>query len=34
MLLGVTLVAAAAIVFFNIFVDAIYGLIDPRIRLA
>jgi peptide/nickel transport system permease protein len=34
MLLGVTLVAAAAIVVFNIIVDAVYGLIDPRIRLA
>lgn len=33
MLLGVTLVAAAAIVVFNIIVDAVYGLIDPRIRL-
>ncbi|WP_435280016.1 ABC transporter permease [Streptomyces sp. 1222.5] len=34
MLLGVTIVAAAAIVFLNIIVDAVYALIDPRIRLA
>ncbi|MFG2626965.1 ABC transporter permease [Streptomyces sp. NPDC048473] len=34
MLLGVTIVAAGAIVFANIIVDAVYGLIDPRIRLA
>nr|WTB33433.1 ABC transporter permease [Streptomyces sp. NBC_00830] len=34
MLLGVTIVAAGAIVFANIVVDAVYGLIDPRIRLA
>jgi len=34
MLLGVTLLAAAAIVVFNILVDAVYALIDPRIRLA
>ncbi|MFF1440494.1 ABC transporter permease [Streptomyces sp. NPDC058295] len=34
MLLGVTLLAAGAIVFFNIIVDAVYALIDPRIRLA
>ncbi|MGJ5753572.1 peptide/nickel transport system permease protein [Streptomyces puniciscabiei] len=34
MLLGVTLVAAAAIVVFNIVVDAVYALIDPRVRLA
>ncbi|MEU9732213.1 ABC transporter permease [Streptomyces sp. NPDC048002] len=34
MLLGVTVVAAAAIVFANIIVDAVYALIDPRIRLA
>ncbi|MEU2713649.1 ABC transporter permease [Streptomyces sp. NPDC007205] len=33
-LLGVTLVAAAAIVVFNIIVDALYALIDPRVRLA
>ena len=26
--------AAGAIVFFNIVVDAVYALIDPRIRLA
>lgn len=34
MLLGVTLVAAGAIVVFNIVVDAVYALIDPRVRLA
>lgn len=34
MVLGVTLLAAGAIVMFNIIVDAIYALIDPRIRLA
>ncbi|MFJ7148628.1 ABC transporter permease [Streptomyces sp. NPDC100445] len=34
MVLGVTLLAAGAIVFFNIIVDAVYALIDPRIRLA
>jgi len=34
MLLGVTMVAAGAIVFFNIIVDAVYAFIDPRIRLA
>lgn len=34
MLLGVTLLSAGAIVFFNIIVDAVYALIDPRIRLA
>ncbi|GAA3975696.1 ABC transporter permease [Streptomyces sp. NBC_01352] len=34
MLLGVTVVAAAGIVFANIIVDAVYALIDPRIRLA
>ncbi|OIJ98160.1 ABC transporter permease [Streptomyces monashensis] len=34
MLLGVILVAAAAIVVFNIIVDAIYAVIDPRVRLA
>ncbi|MEV5600910.1 ABC transporter permease [Streptomyces sp. NPDC052299] len=34
MILGVVLVAAAAIVFFNIVVDAVYALIDPRVRLA
>ncbi|QEV20037.1 ABC transporter permease [Streptomyces alboniger] len=33
-LLGVVLVAATAIVVFNILVDAIYALIDPRVRLA
>ncbi|WP_330287984.1 ABC transporter permease [Streptomyces sp. NBC_00576] len=34
LLLGVVLVAAAAIVVANILVDAVYALIDPRIRLA
>ncbi|AZP20211.1 ABC transporter permease [Streptomyces aquilus] len=34
MLLGVTMIAAAGIVFANIIVDAVYALIDPRIRLA
>jgi peptide/nickel transport system permease protein len=34
MLLGVTVLSAGAIVFFNIVVDAVYALIDPRIRLA
>ncbi|GHE04495.1 ABC transporter permease [Streptomyces alanosinicus] len=33
-LLGVVLVAAAAIVIFNIIVDAVYALVDPRVRLA
>ncbi|QIQ02860.1 ABC transporter permease [Streptomyces liangshanensis] len=34
LLLGVVLVAATAIVVFNIIVDAVYALIDPRVRLA
>ncbi|MEV6211687.1 ABC transporter permease [Kitasatospora sp. NPDC051914] len=34
MLVGVTMVAATFIVIFNIVVDAVYALIDPRIRLA
>ncbi|MEU6813345.1 ABC transporter permease [Streptomyces sp. NPDC046860] len=34
MLMGVTLLSAGAIVVFNIIVDAVYGMIDPRIRLA
>jgi peptide/nickel transport system permease protein len=34
MLLGVVLVAAAAIVLFNIIVDAVYAAIDPRVRLS
>ncbi|MFG2353959.1 ABC transporter permease [Streptomyces sp. NPDC048521] len=34
MVLGVTLLSAGAIVLFNIIVDAVYALIDPRIRLA
>ncbi|CAL9296883.1 ABC transporter permease [Streptomyces sp. SudanB182_2057] len=33
-LLGVIMVAAAAIIVFNILVDAVYALIDPRVRLA
>ncbi|MFG3013340.1 ABC transporter permease [Streptomyces cinerochromogenes] len=34
MLLGVVLVAAGAIVLFNIIVDTVYAMIDPRVRLA
>ncbi|MCG5212381.1 ABC transporter permease [Streptosporangium sp. KLBMP 9127] len=34
MLLGVVLVAATAIVLFNIVVDAAYAFIDPRVRLS
>jgi peptide/nickel transport system permease protein len=34
MLLGVVMVAAAAIVVFNILVDSVYAFIDPRVRLA
>ncbi|GAA5053021.1 peptide/nickel transport system permease protein [Thermocatellispora tengchongensis] len=34
MLLGVVLVSAAAIVVFNIVVDAAYAVIDPRVRLS
>ncbi|MGA5035758.1 ABC transporter permease [Streptomyces capoamus] len=34
MLLGVVLFAAGAIIVFNIIVDAVYALIDPRVRLA
>ena len=34
LLLGVVILAAAAIVFFNILVDAVYSFIDPRVRLA
>ncbi|WP_181793057.1 ABC transporter permease [Streptomyces sp. WELS2] len=34
MLLGVVVVAAGAIVIFNIIVDTVYALIDPRVRLA
>ncbi|OIJ86826.1 ABC transporter permease [Streptomyces colonosanans] len=34
MLLGVMIVTAAFVVFANIIVDAVYALIDPRIRLA
>ncbi|MCP3820777.1 ABC transporter permease [Streptomyces sp. A3M-1-3] len=34
MLMGVMLISATAIVFFNIVVDAVYALLDPRVRLA
>lgn len=34
MLMGVTILSAGAIVLFNIVVDAVYAVIDPRIRLA
>lgn len=34
LLLGVVLVAAGAIVVFNIVIDALYALVDPRVRLA
>lgn len=34
MLLGVMMLAAAAIVLMNIVVDAVYALLDPRVRLA
>ncbi|MER5635834.1 ABC transporter permease [Kitasatospora sp. NPDC002227] len=34
MLVGVTMVASFLIVLFNIIVDAVYAMIDPRIRLA
>jgi len=34
MLLGVMIVTAAFVIFANIIVDAVYALIDPRIRLA
>ncbi|WP_250031627.1 ABC transporter permease [Paractinoplanes maris] len=33
-ILGVTLIAAAFIVFANLIVDLVYGIIDPRVRLA
>jgi peptide/nickel transport system permease protein len=33
-LLGVTLVIAVTYVFFNLFVDILYGFIDPRIRVS
>ncbi|GAA3011530.1 ABC transporter permease [Streptosporangium longisporum] len=33
MLMGTVLVAAGAIVFFNIIVDVLYAFIDPRVRL-
>jgi peptide/nickel transport system permease protein len=32
--MGVMLVGATSIVFFNILIDACYAFIDPRIRLA
>jgi peptide/nickel transport system permease protein len=34
MLMATVLLAAAAIVVFNVIVDAMYALIDPRIRLS
>jgi peptide/nickel transport system permease protein len=33
-ILGVTLIAASAVVFANLVVDLLYALIDPRVRLA
>jgi peptide/nickel transport system permease protein len=33
-LLGVTLVVAVSYVFFNLFIDILYGFIDPRIRVS
>jgi peptide/nickel transport system permease protein len=33
-ILGITLIAAAFIVFANLIVDLVYGLIDPRVRLS
>ncbi|WP_455352641.1 ABC transporter permease [Streptomyces sp. SYSU K217416] len=34
MLMGVMLISATAIVFFNIVVDAVYATLDPRVRLS
>ncbi|MFI6319231.1 ABC transporter permease [Nonomuraea sp. NPDC050556] len=34
MLLGVTVISASAIVLMNVLVDAMYAVIDPRVRLA
>ncbi|WP_455358637.1 ABC transporter permease [Streptomyces sp. SYSU K21746] len=34
MLMGVMLISATTIVFFNIVVDAVYATLDPRVRLA
>ncbi|MFF4469575.1 ABC transporter permease [Streptomyces sp. NPDC001599] len=34
MLMGVMLVSAALIIFFNLIVDAMYAVIDPRVRLS
>ncbi|MFI1417059.1 ABC transporter permease [Streptomyces sp. NPDC020731] len=34
MLMGVMLVSAALIIFFNLIVDALYAVIDPRVRLS
>ncbi|MDR3080429.1 MAG: ABC transporter permease subunit, partial [Streptomyces sp.] len=34
MLLGVMIITAAFVVIANIIVDAVYAMIDPRIRLA
>jgi peptide/nickel transport system permease protein len=33
-ILGVTLITATAVVFANVVVDVLYGVIDPRVRLA
>ena len=33
-ILGVTLIAACSVVFANLVVDLLYGVIDPRVRLA
>jgi peptide/nickel transport system permease protein len=33
-ILGVTLVAAAAIIVANLVVDVLYGIVDPRVRVA
>ncbi|PWI43938.1 ABC transporter permease [Streptomyces sp. ICBB 8177] len=33
-ILGTTLFAAAVIVIFNVIVDMVYGIVDPRVRLA
>ncbi len=34
MLMGVMLVSAALIIVFNLIVDALYAVIDPRVRLS
>ena len=33
MIIGVVIVAAAAVVVANIIVDALYAVLDPRVRL-